>query len=158
MVIITLEHKEQGFMSMDIVDCEHRAFLTMKEAKKWLKDNNFYYGQRSFFQYTPSDGKEWCHKNDASWEYISVKVETIEDQNAPSRYRDFDAGVVSPWAKAALEGGSRKTVVRVLRNADIPREQIVKVFMEDFGDSKEDAEYWISACEEESDESNISEE
>ncbi len=145
-------------MSMEIVDCEHRAFLTMKEAKKWLKDNNFYYGQRSFFEYTPPDGKEWCHKKDASWEYISVSVETIEDQNAPSRYRDFDAGVVSPWVKAALEEKRRKPLVRLIRTAGIPREEIIKRFMEDFGDTKEDAEYWIAVCEKEIDESDISEE
>ncbi|MBP3197159.1 MAG: hypothetical protein J6N21_09170 [Butyrivibrio sp.] len=147
MVIITLEHNCIGVFKMEDIDCEHRAFLTMKEAEKWLVDNNFYYGQRSFLQYTPADAKEWCHQNDASWEFIGVSIEVIENPDEPSRYKDFNPGM-APWQKAAFEDGRREGYAQVLVEANFPRDEMIKRYMNHFDESKADAEYWISVCEE----------
>ncbi len=67
-----------------------------RDAKKWLINNNFYYGQRSFFNYTPSFAKEWCHKNDQSWEYIDVSLEKYRGLNQYSRYKNF-IPEKAPW-------------------------------------------------------------
>ena len=96
MVVVTLEHKKLGAVFVDTVDSEHRAFLDMKEAEKWLNDNNFIYGQRSFFKYDKPEDKEWCHVKDASWEYINVLVECYDDVEKESRYKSFDPGM-PPW-------------------------------------------------------------
>ena len=146
MVVITLEHKKRNYIGIDIVDSEHRVFPTMQKAKKWLADNNFYYGQSPFFNYNPHDGKEWCHIKDSSWEYIDVRLEILGDQDEPSRYKDFDPGM-APWQKAAFEEGRREGYAQVLVEADIPKDVKVKKFMEHFDESEEDAEYWISECE-----------
>lgn len=146
MIIITLEHNSIGIIGKKEIDCEHRAFLTMQEAEKWLEDNNFYYGQRSFFQYTPADAKEWCHKKDVSWEFISVSIETIYDHDEPSRYKDFVPGM-APWQKAAFEEGRREGYAQVLVEAGLPRDEMIRRYMNHFDESKKDAEYWISVCE-----------
>ncbi|MCR5404230.1 MAG: hypothetical protein K6E91_10505 [Butyrivibrio sp.] len=156
MVIITLERTKPSFMGMDIEDYEHRAFLTMKEAEKWLISNNFYYGQRDFFEYTPAEAKEWCHKKDASWEYIGVSIETIDNPDEVSRYKDFDPGM-APWQKAAFEDGRREGYTKKLVEAGLPREVIIKKYMEYFNERKEDAEYWISVCEADEEKNNFEE-
>ena len=157
MVIVTLEHKKQRCIGLDIEDREHRAFLTMQEAEKWLEDNNFYYGQRDFFNYTPDDAKEWCHKNDASWEYINVEIETVEDRNSPSCYKEFDPGM-SPWQKAAFEDGRREGFVEMLVEMGLPTELIIEKYMKNFKENEEDAKYWISLYENNKNESALAKE
>ena len=146
MVLITLERKKPSFAGMDIEDCEHRVFFTMQDAEKWLVSNNFYFGQRDFFKYTPADAKEWCHKKDASWEYIAVSIETIDVPGEPSRYKDFDPGI-APWKKAAFEEGRREGYAKTLVESGLSREVVIRKYMNYFNERKEDAEYWISVCE-----------
>ena len=72
MVIVTLIRKKLAGFTVETQGFEHRAFPDMKAAEKWLKANNFIYGQRNFLKYDGPKDKEWCHVNDASWEYIKV--------------------------------------------------------------------------------------
>ncbi len=150
MVIVTLMRKEQVAFFLETQDSENRAFPSMKEAEKWLKANNFIYGQRSFLKYESPKDKEWCHVNDASWHFIKVIIETVEDAEAESCYKNFDPGI-APWIKSAREEGRREGFATGLVKTDIPREEKIKIFIEAFGDSKADAEYWISYCEKEND-------
>ena len=90
---------------MEAKDKEVRAFSSMDRATQWLEENNFYYGRRYFFNYK-GDAKEWCHKQDVSWEYIDVRINvyTIDDTEV-SVYRWF-VPKEAPWAKAMRENES----------------------------------------------------
>ena len=96
MILVTLKHMKLRTISIDVQDSETRTFSCMRDAKKWLINNNFYYGQRPFFNYTPSFAKEWCHKNDQSWEYIDVSLEKYRGLNQYSRYKNF-IPEKAPW-------------------------------------------------------------
>ena len=149
MVIVTLMRRKHAGFTLETQGVEHRAFPNMKAAKKWLKANNFIYGQRDFLKYDGPDDKEWCHVNDASWDFIKVIIETLEDPEEDSCYKNFDPGM-APWLKAAYEEGRREGFAGRLVKLDMPRDEKIKMFIETFGDSKADAEYWISYCEKES--------
>ena len=147
MVVVTLEHKKLGSVFVDTVDSEHRAFIDIKDAEKWLSDNNFIYGQRHFFRYENPDYKEWYHVKDASWEYIDVNVEYFDDPEKESCYKSFDPGI-APWARSIYEEAKREGFVKAMFDKKLSREIMVEKFMENFGDSRNDAEYWIDQHEE----------
>ena len=73
-----------------------------KKATRWLAENNFYYGQRSFFNYK-DNAQEWCHRRDVSREFIDVDIAEYKiDTMTASQYRDFLPDL-APWVKAAIE-------------------------------------------------------
>ena len=105
MVLITLVHMCPGVLTMEAKDKEVRAFSSMDRATQWLEENNFYYGRRYFFNYK-GDAKEWCHKNDVSWEFIDVIINEYEiDDTEVSGYRWFFPKE-APWAEAMRENES----------------------------------------------------
>ena len=146
MVVVSLVRNKLGTFSLEIIDFEQKEFSDKHEAEQWLTDNNFVYGQRDFFKYKNSDDKQWCHINDVSWEFIDVTIETKQETNGESRYKNFIPDI-SPWAKAAYYDGLREGFAETIVKLDIPRDEKIKRFAEHFGDSIETAKYWISFCE-----------
>lgn len=66
-----------------------KLFSSMKAAEKWLVDNDFVYGQRSFFNY-PTGDKEWFHKDDMWMEYIDVFIMKMKVNDlTKSKFKNF---------------------------------------------------------------------
>ena len=127
MVLIVLERIVRKIIGSDVEDKEYRIFETIQEAERWLKENNFYYGQRIFFSYTPKDAKEWCHMNDDTWEYVNVTIEDRDVWNEPSYYRNFYPGREDDIKKVKQE-----MLVELVEDRVIP----VEVAVEKLGISK----------------------
>lgn len=86
---VELIRMKLGVLSMEPVDEEFRLFSSMRLVKKWLTDNGFIYGQRSFFNY-PTGDREWFHKDDISMEYVDVIITKMNlDDRAESKFKSL---------------------------------------------------------------------
>lgn len=78
-----------GVLTMEPVDEEVRLFSSICLVEKWLTDNGFIYGQRSFFNY-PTGDKEWFHKDDIGMEYVDVVITEMDlDDQTESKFKDL---------------------------------------------------------------------
>lgn len=96
MIVVTLYHMYLNVFKIEPKDEEIRLFSTMEKAELWLKENDFYYGQRDFLNYK-DNAKEWVHKKDVVWEYIYVDIIEYDiDVMNDYRYRSFIPST-APW-------------------------------------------------------------
>lgn len=98
-ILVTLREMELGCLHMEERSREIRCFSSRFMAERWLKQNGFIFGRRSFFKYEGDYG-EWIHLHDASWKYIDVEIEEYPvDDEAESQYKRFHPGK-APWAES----------------------------------------------------------
>ena len=96
MILLTLKRTKPGPLTMMATETEKRAFSTRRSAELWLKDNGFFKGRRSWFNYK-NDYWDWCREDERSWDFIDVEVEEYDlDLDADSRFKDFHHGP-APW-------------------------------------------------------------
>ncbi len=87
---VELIRMKLGAFEVEPVDKESRLFSSMGKTEKWLVDNGFIYGQRSFFTY-PTGDKEWFHKDDMHLEYIDVNIKEMElDDLCDSKFKNLE--------------------------------------------------------------------
>ena len=85
---VELTRMKLGVLTMEPVDEEFRLFSSKRLVKKWLADNGFIYGQRSFFNY-PTGAREWFHKDDVGVEYVDVVITKMKlDDRAESKFKN----------------------------------------------------------------------
>ena len=98
MVLVTLRELYEGFLKMEVQQEEERAFSSMEEAEKWLKENSFILGlgRRPFLNYR-GEGNEWIKRNEPSWNFIDVTIKEYRmDDRSPTVFRHFIPRM-APW-------------------------------------------------------------
>lgn len=99
---VKLVRMKLSVLCVEPVDEELRLFSSMEKAETWLVNNDFVYGQRSFFNY-PSDDKEWFHKDDMPLEYIDVNlIEMNMDDLSESKFKNLK-GIHREWLPQFLK-------------------------------------------------------
>ena len=96
MVLVMLRELYEGFVTMEVQQEEERAFSSMEEAEKWLKENSFVLGRRPFLNYR-GGRDEWIQEDEPSWSYIDVAIKEYRmDDRSPSVFRNF-VPRMAPW-------------------------------------------------------------
>ena len=86
---VNLVRMKVGVLFAEPADEEYKLFSSMKAAEKWLVDNNFVYGQRSFFNY-PDGDEVWFHKDDMRMEFIEVFIMKLKvDDLSKSKFKNL---------------------------------------------------------------------
>ena len=75
--VVELRLMKAGVVTMQQIDTEIRTFSSVKKAYRWLRENDFYYGRRSFLKYEKNE-YEWCNTYDRWDKYIAVSIMKIQ--------------------------------------------------------------------------------